>query len=62
MIDVRQVGRHLGRGRHENGWVEKTGKKVKRWRGYYHVYATLPVVLTAAHESWASRRPATKIV
>jgi integrase len=40
MIDVRDVGRHLGRERRENGWVERIGKRVKKWRGYYHVYAS----------------------
>jgi integrase len=42
MLDVRTVGAHLGRSRHESGWVEKTGKTIKKWRGYFHVYATLP--------------------
>ncbi|HXI43673.1 MAG TPA: tyrosine-type recombinase/integrase [Bryobacteraceae bacterium] len=41
MINVNNIGRCLGRARHENGWVEKVGKRVKKWRGYYHVYASL---------------------
>jgi integrase len=39
MLDIRKVGSHLGRSRHESGWVVKTGKQVKKWRGFYHVYA-----------------------
>lgn len=42
MIDVRSIGRHLGRSRHENGWVKRVGKRVKKWRGYYHVYVEHP--------------------
>ena len=42
MIDVRKIGSHLGRARHENGWVELTGRQVKKWLGQFHVYVTLP--------------------
>jgi integrase len=42
MINVKNIGQHLGRERHENGWVEKIGKRVKKWRGYYHIYDIQP--------------------
>jgi integrase len=29
---------HRTRERHENGWVELTGKREKKWRGYWHDY------------------------
>ena len=28
----------MPRDRHQNGWVEETGKKVKKWNGRYYVY------------------------
>jgi len=28
----------MGRERHQDGWVEPVGKKVKKWRGHYYLY------------------------
>jgi integrase len=28
----------MSRERHQNGWVEEVGKKVKKWKGHYYVY------------------------
>jgi hypothetical protein len=28
----------MARDRFQNGWVEETGKKAKKWRGHYYVY------------------------
>jgi hypothetical protein len=30
--------RSMSRERHQNGWVEEVGKKVKKWKGHYYVY------------------------
>jgi integrase len=30
--------RGRGRDRHQDGWVEEVGKRLKRWRGHYYVY------------------------
>ena len=30
------------RDRHQTGWVEETGKQVKRWKGHYYVYLKQP--------------------
>jgi integrase len=32
------IGRSMPRERRQNGWVEKTGKQVKKWVGYYYEY------------------------
>lgn len=32
------IGRHMGRERHQNGWVEPVGKRVRKWRGHFYVY------------------------
>lgn len=31
-------GRRAKRSRHQNGWVEETGLKVKKWKGHYYTY------------------------
>jgi hypothetical protein len=28
----------MARPRHQQGWVEEVGKKVKQWRGHYYLY------------------------
>jgi hypothetical protein len=33
---------HRVREHHEDGYVDVTGKKQKKWRGWYHVYASKP--------------------
>src|SRR6516164_582899 len=33
---------HRTRERRENGYVELTGKREKKWRGYYHDYVAQP--------------------
>lgn len=30
--------RSMSRERHQNGWVEEVGKKVKKWKGHYYTY------------------------
>lgn len=37
-FDFGSLGRQMPRERHQNGWVEKTGKKVKTWTGFWYVY------------------------
>ncbi|MGI9072520.1 MAG: tyrosine-type recombinase/integrase [Bryobacteraceae bacterium] len=37
-LDLSKLGRHMPRERHQNGWVEKTGKKAKTWTGYWYEY------------------------
>lgn len=37
-VEFSKIGRHMPRERHQNGWVEKTGKKSKSWTGFWHVY------------------------
>jgi integrase len=37
-MDLKHVGRSMGRARHENGQVKRVGKRVKQWLGIYHVY------------------------
>ena len=32
------VGRKLGRDRHQDGWVEEVGTRIKKWRGHYYIY------------------------
>src|SRR5438093_536775 len=32
------IGRHMPRDRHQNGWVEETGKRLLKWKGHYYVY------------------------
>ena len=34
------VGRRLGRNRGQDGWVERVGKKIKKWRGNWTSYTT----------------------
>lgn len=31
----------MPRDRHQRGWVEETGKRVKKWKGHYYVYVAL---------------------
>jgi integrase-like protein len=38
--DLKLIGSGMPRARHQNGWVERTGKKVKTWTGYWYVYVT----------------------
>src|SRR5437762_3514990 len=35
---LKNIGRHMSRDRYQHGWVEETGKKVKKWKGHYYVY------------------------
>ena len=35
---LRAKGRRAKRSRHQNGWVEETGIKVKKWKGHYYTY------------------------
>ncbi len=35
---LRKIGRHMPRTRHQEGWVEEVGKKVRKWKGHYFVY------------------------
>lgn len=37
-FDFGIVGRSMPRERHQHGWVEKVGKKVKKWEGFWYVY------------------------
>ena len=30
------------RERHQDGWVEPVGKRVKKWRGHYYAYEKMP--------------------
>lgn len=32
----------MGRDRHQKGWVEEIGKRKKKWKGHYYVYALQP--------------------
>src|SRR5437867_462715 len=32
------IGRYMPRDRHQEGWVEETGKRVKKWKGHFYVY------------------------
>ena len=32
------IGSNLGRSRWQRGWVEETGRKVKKWKGHYYIY------------------------
>lgn len=36
------IGRHMARDRHQKGWVEETGKRVKKWKRHYFVYVQQP--------------------
>ena len=38
--DFTTIGRTMPRERHQDGWVEKTGKKTKKWTGHWHPYVT----------------------
>ena len=38
IINLRNIGRHMPRDRYQHGWIEETGKKVKKWKGHYYVY------------------------
>ncbi len=33
-----KTGAYIGRTRWQKGWIEATGKKVKKWKGHYYVY------------------------
>lgn len=35
---LRAKGRRAKRSRHQSGWVEETGLKVKKWKGHYYTY------------------------
>lgn len=37
-FDVSKIGRSMSRERRQNGWVEKTGKREKKWVGFYYEY------------------------
>jgi integrase len=37
--DLKLIGGSMPRARHQNGWVERTGKKTKTWTGYWYEYA-----------------------
>jgi hypothetical protein len=32
------IGSHASRDRHQSGWVEEVGKRVKKWMGFWYVY------------------------
>ena len=32
------IGRHMPRDRHQRGWVEETGKRLRKYKGHYYVY------------------------
>lgn len=34
------MGVHMSRDRHQEGWVEETGKKIKKWKGHFYIYRT----------------------
>ena len=34
------LGVHMSRERHQTGWVQETGKRVKKWKGHFFVYRT----------------------
>ncbi|HEV2380877.1 MAG TPA: tyrosine-type recombinase/integrase [Terriglobia bacterium] len=34
------IGRHMPRSRHQDGWVEETGKRLRKWKGHFYVYRT----------------------
>ena len=35
MIELKGIGRHMPKARHQRGFVEEVGKRVKRWKGVY---------------------------
>jgi integrase len=35
---LKAAGRHMSRTRHQKGWVEETGKRVRKWKGHFYVY------------------------
>ena len=37
-LDLFTVGRTMSRERRQNGWIEKTGKRVKTWTGFWYAY------------------------
>ena len=37
--DLKLIGSGMPRARHQNGWVERTGRKRKTWTGYWYEYA-----------------------
>ena len=37
-FNLKNIGRHMPRDRYQHGWIEETGKKVKKWKGHYYVY------------------------
>ncbi len=38
ITNLKNIGRHMPRDRYQHGWIEETGKKVKKWKGHYYVY------------------------
>ena len=38
LTSPRKRGKSMARDRHQAGWVEETGTKVKKWKGHYYVY------------------------
>jgi integrase len=37
-FDVRKLGVHMPRSRHQRGFVVETGKRIKKWAGRFHIY------------------------
>ena len=37
-FEIRKVGIHMPRSRHQRGYVPEVGKGTKKWVGHYHVY------------------------
>lgn len=35
---LKGIGKHMSRVRYQKGWVEETGKRIKKWKGHFHVY------------------------
>jgi len=42
MMDLKAIGCHMPKTRHQRGYVEETGKRVKSWKGHYFIYARQP--------------------
>jgi hypothetical protein len=67
-------GRHMARDRHQDGWVEETGKRTKKWKGHYFVYVRKedgtekrvhkgPILgLKAEMKKWEAERELQKVI
>ena len=42
ILDLKGIGRRMPKSRHQRGFVEEVGKRVKQWKGHYFIYARQP--------------------